>query len=103
MSDLNSIPSGVAAPTQCVMEYAIDAWQRSTLFFDVLRQRGNIYLDHAHAGKPPVLAFKYEVVADGRALPRPPRQRRAVQLVLVASVLCAVTCEVISNAIERIL
>jgi pimeloyl-ACP methyl ester carboxylesterase len=41
------------------------------LFLDVLRQRGNIYLDHAHAGKPPVLAFEYEVVADAREMPHP--------------------------------
>ena len=32
-------------------EYGLDAWQRSVLFLDVLRQRGNQYLEHmADAG-----------------------------------------------------
>ena len=30
-----------------IQEYWIDAWQRSILFLDVLRQRGNIYLEHS--------------------------------------------------------
>ena len=28
-------------------EYWLDAWQRSILFLDVLRDRGNTYLEHA--------------------------------------------------------
>ena len=29
-----------------VWDYWIDAWQRSILFLDVLRERGNSYLEH---------------------------------------------------------
>jgi hypothetical protein len=29
-----------------VGEYWLDAWQRSVLFLDTLRQRGNIYNEH---------------------------------------------------------
>ena len=30
-------------------EYWVDAWQRSILTLDVLRERGNIYLEHTRA------------------------------------------------------
>ena len=52
-------------------EYSIDAWQRSILFFDILRRRGNETAEHEHGGMPPVLVFDYEVLIDGRDLPRP--------------------------------
>src|SRR6185369_4191696 len=52
-------------------EYLVDAWQRAILTWDVLRERGNQSLEHAASGKPPVLAFDYETVLDGRALPKP--------------------------------
>ncbi len=52
-------------------EYWTDAWQRSILFFDVLRERGNDYLEHETSGKPPVLAFDYQIILDGRKLERP--------------------------------
>ena len=52
-------------------EYWIDAAQRMVLFMDVLRKRGNIYLDHLRDGQPPVLVFDYEIVMDGRELERP--------------------------------
>ncbi len=51
--------------------YGIDSWQRSILFWDILRQRGNVFDEHARSGKPPVLSFDYEVVVDGATLPRP--------------------------------
>lgn len=38
-------------------EYWTDAWQRSILFLDVLRQRGNDHLEHVSATAPHVLAF----------------------------------------------
>ncbi|MDJ0763790.1 MAG: DUF3141 domain-containing protein [Myxococcota bacterium] len=47
-------------------EYGIDAMQRSILFADILRKRGNNYLAHIRAGKPPVLIFNYKVIVDGR-------------------------------------
>jgi hypothetical protein len=52
-------------------DYWLDAAQRSVLFWDTLRQRGNIYLEHSRKGKPPVLLFDYEMIVDGRTLPRP--------------------------------
>jgi len=52
-------------------QYGVDFVQRSILFFDTLRQRGNNWIAHEQAGKPPVLAYKYEVLADGRTMERP--------------------------------
>ena len=54
-----------------VGEYMQDAWRRSILFLDVLRQRGNIYQDQKAKQVPNVLDFDTELVLDGRTLPRP--------------------------------
>jgi pimeloyl-ACP methyl ester carboxylesterase len=51
--------------------YAADAAQRSILFWDTIRQRGNNFVEHTRAGLPPVLHFAYETVVDGRKLARP--------------------------------
>jgi len=51
--------------------YAMDAAQRSILFWDTMRQRGNTFLQRSVEGLPPVLHFEYETVADGRKLARP--------------------------------
>ncbi|MCD8537315.1 MAG: DUF3141 domain-containing protein [Burkholderiaceae bacterium] len=53
------------------MEYAVDAWQRSVLTADVMRQRGNQYQRHMAKQAPNVLSMKAEVVLDGRTLERP--------------------------------
>lgn len=53
------------------LEYYVDTVQRSILFIDILRKRGNNYLDHLKKGQPPVLTFDYEVILDGRTLDRP--------------------------------
>lgn len=52
-------------------EYLRDASERKILFFDALRQRGNIYLQHSKAGMPPVLDFAYEIIVDGLELATP--------------------------------
>lgn len=52
-------------------EYCTDARQRAILFVDVLRERGNTYLEHAASGHPPVLVFDYDIIVDGRELPSP--------------------------------
>src|SRR6516162_537422 len=52
-------------------EYALDAAQRSVLFLDVMRQRGNQYRAHMAETAPHVLDFKAELVVDGRQLERP--------------------------------
>ncbi len=46
--------------------YVTDCAQRWALFWDTMRQRGNNFLAHERAGKPPVLVFDYEMVVDGR-------------------------------------
>ena len=52
-------------------QYSVDFAQRSVLFWDTLRQRGNNYLERVQQGLPPVLHFEYETVVDGRALEQP--------------------------------
>ncbi|MEN9658234.1 MAG: hypothetical protein RL571_1699 [Pseudomonadota bacterium] len=52
-------------------EYWIDTTQRSTLFLDVMRERSNIAIEHAQQGKPPLLAFDYELLIDARSLDVP--------------------------------
>ena len=47
-----------------VAAYGVDLMQRQILFFDTLRRRANTMLAHERDGMPPVLKFKYEVVAD---------------------------------------
>jgi pimeloyl-ACP methyl ester carboxylesterase len=54
-----------------VQEYWLDAWQRSILFLDVMRERGNIYLEQSAKEVPHVLSFQAELVRDGRKLERP--------------------------------
>jgi pimeloyl-ACP methyl ester carboxylesterase len=51
--------------------YQVDFAQRTILYWDTLRQRGNQWLAHETAGKPPVLKYKYEMIADGRTYDRP--------------------------------
>ncbi|HET7097080.1 MAG TPA: DUF3141 domain-containing protein [Casimicrobiaceae bacterium] len=51
--------------------YATDFAQRSILFWDTLRERGNVAIERNQAGLPPVLHFDYETVVDGRTLERP--------------------------------
>ena len=52
------------------VRYAVDFAQRSVLFWDTLRQRGNNFVEHVRKGSPPVLHFDYETVLDGRSLER---------------------------------
>ena len=52
-------------------EYLVDAAQRSVLFWDVMRQRGDQYREHMAQTVPHVLEFAAELVLDGRTLDRP--------------------------------
>ena len=56
---------------QAWTSYVTDCLQRSVLFWDIIRERGNIYLEHVKAGSPPLLAFQWEMIADGRSFKRP--------------------------------
>src|SRR4051794_9495930 len=60
--------TGGAGPA---FEYLIDAFQRSVLFCDVMRERGNAYRDHLAKEAPHVLEYPVEVIIDGRQLERP--------------------------------
>ena len=51
--------------------YWRDSMERSVLYLDVMRERGNQYLEHMEQTKPSVLGFDTEVLLDGRTLPRP--------------------------------
>ncbi len=51
--------------------YSVDFAQRSVLFWDTLRQRGNHFLKTTREGLLPVLHFDYEMVLDGRSFARP--------------------------------
>ncbi len=51
--------------------YLYDTVQRSILFGDIFRKRGNTYLDHLKQDQPPVLAFDYDIISDGRNRERP--------------------------------
>lgn len=69
-------PSGLFSdvglpPGHTMMEYAIDTWQRSVLYADVMRQRGNQYQAHLTEDVPNVLDFPSEVIVSGHDLPRP--------------------------------
>lgn len=51
--------------------YDVDAFQRSAIYMDILRKRGNTYIEHLRSGQPPVLVFNYEMILDGRHFSRP--------------------------------
>ncbi len=60
--------SGVVASA---VEYMMDASQRSVLFLDVLRRRGDQYREHIAETAPHVLQFAAELIVDGRKLDEP--------------------------------
>ncbi len=52
-------------------EYLLDAAQRSVLYADVMRQRGNQYVEHMARTVPHVLDYEFERVMDGRSFEEP--------------------------------
>ncbi|MCA1408924.1 DUF3141 domain-containing protein [Ensifer sp. IC3342] len=54
-----------------VFAYSIDAWQRSVLFLDIMRQRAEQYEEHTARVAPHVLNYEAELLLDGRTLARP--------------------------------
>ena len=54
-----------------VFDYWRDAVERSVLFLDVMRQRGNDYQERSKRTAPHVLSFEPELVTDGRTLSPP--------------------------------
>ena len=68
------LPSAVPAGFEQIVEfldYSLDVWERSILFWDTLRQRADNMLEHERAGLPPLLDFKYEIISDARRSERP--------------------------------
>src|ERR1700752_3107553 len=63
----NAMPSLFAS----ALEYLVDTRQRSILFMDVMRRRGEQYRDHLTETVPHVLNYEIELIADGRKLERP--------------------------------
>jgi Protein of unknown function (DUF3141) len=61
----------IFGPFAPAMEYMVDAAQRTVLFWDVMRQRGNQYREHLTETAPHVLEFEVELIIDGRTLERP--------------------------------
>ncbi|MEJ6848412.1 DUF3141 domain-containing protein [Sinorhizobium fredii] len=51
--------------------FSLNAWQRSILFLDVMRQRGEQYEKHTAQTAPHVLNYEAELVVDGRKLEKP--------------------------------
>ena len=69
-----ALAQSILLPGSCLgalSNYWVDAFQRSILFLDVLRQRGNIALEHNAAEAQNVLHYKTELLVDGRTLNRP--------------------------------
>lgn len=56
---------------QTAWDYWVDAWQRTVLFWDVLRQRSQQYDAEKAKAVPHVLSFDAELVLDGRTFERP--------------------------------
>jgi pimeloyl-ACP methyl ester carboxylesterase len=51
--------------------YAVDFAQRSVLFLDTIRERGNNFVEQSREGLKPVLHFEYETILDARSFERP--------------------------------
>src|SRR6201981_206102 len=64
--------SGEALPGvfASAFEYLVDSGQRSVLFLDVMRRRGEQYREHMAETVPHVLDYSVELIADGRNLTR---------------------------------
>ncbi|HSC80200.1 MAG TPA: DUF3141 domain-containing protein [Chitinolyticbacter sp.] len=61
----------ISNPVAAAWDYFSDGVERQILFWDTLRQRGDDYIEHNQAGKPPLLHFDYVPVLDGRKFARP--------------------------------
>lgn len=51
--------------------YLTESSERAILTIDALRESSDTYFDHMAKGCPPVLIYDYEVIMEGRNLPRP--------------------------------
>ncbi len=67
----SSIPGPMPELAAQALSYGVDAWQRTILFWDVLRQRSDQYSAQKAKPVPHVLSFDAEGVLDGRTFERP--------------------------------
>jgi len=70
LTTLSTQPTLPAVAQQAV-DYWIDGWQRTILFWDVLRQRSDQYYAQKEKAVPNVLSFDVELVLDARTFERP--------------------------------
>ncbi len=64
-------PQSMMPVAQQAVDYWVDGWQRTILFWDVLRQRSDQYYAQKAKAVPHVLSFDAELVLDGRTFERP--------------------------------
>ena len=74
LSEMARAPWPASGLAKDAWDYWVDSCQRTVLFWDVMRKRGNQAIEHYQGGKPPVLVFDYELVD------RRPHARAAGQL-----------------------
>ena len=73
----NTVPGGpMSGLVANAVEYMVDAGQRSVLFLEILRQRGDQYREHVARTAPHVLSYAAELIIDGRKLEQPVNCRR---------------------------
>jgi len=66
------VPGGpMSAFVASAVEYMVDAGQRSVLFLDVMRRRGDQYREHVAQTAPHELQYTAELIIDGRKLDEP--------------------------------
>jgi len=63
--------SSMSGLVASAVEYMVDAGQRSVLFLDVMRRRGDQYREHIAQTAPHVLQYAAELIIDGRKLDEP--------------------------------
>src|SRR4051812_29656407 len=67
-----NLPGGpMSGLVASAVEYMVDAGQRSMLFLDIMRQRGDQYREHVAQTAPHVLQYAAELIIDGRKLEEP--------------------------------
>src|ERR1700730_1239638 len=71
LSKGSELPMSMFGPFALAIEYVVDAAQRTVLFWDTMRQRGNQYREHLAETAPHVLDYGVELIIDGRTLDRP--------------------------------
>jgi pimeloyl-ACP methyl ester carboxylesterase len=69
--NIQQFPDFPALNLRDATDYATDFWQRTALFFDILRQSGNQQEEMTSKPVNAVLIFDHEIILKGTELPRP--------------------------------